>query len=97
MMAICPAGPPKLMKPSFSQYQKACASVTGSGVCVLPEICCCDVSMTPPWRTLQFQSRPWTRIVLKRGGCLIPEDYYYPHLAGKVQELAHRIKKLMMY
>src|SRR5215217_4737933 len=31
MMAICPAGPPKLMNPSFSQYRAACASVTGGG------------------------------------------------------------------
>jgi hypothetical protein len=31
MIAICPAGPPKLMKPSFSQYQKACFKLTGGG------------------------------------------------------------------
>jgi hypothetical protein len=24
MMAICPAGPPKLIKPSLSQYKNAC-------------------------------------------------------------------------
>jgi hypothetical protein len=32
MIAICPAGPPKLIKPSFSQYQKASFSVGAGGV-----------------------------------------------------------------
>lgn len=32
MMEIWPAGPPKLIKPSLSQYQNACARETGSGV-----------------------------------------------------------------
>ena len=31
MTAICPAGPPKLMKPSLSQYQKASLKVTDCG------------------------------------------------------------------
>lgn len=31
MMAICPAGPPKLIKPSFSQKRKASQKVTGAG------------------------------------------------------------------
>jgi hypothetical protein len=26
MIAICPAGPPKLMKPSFSQKRSACVN-----------------------------------------------------------------------
>ena len=30
-MLICPAGPPKLMKPSFSQYSKASRKETGPG------------------------------------------------------------------
>src|SRR6186713_2513338 len=29
--AICPAGPPKLMKPSFSQYSKASRNKTAAG------------------------------------------------------------------
>src|SRR5215204_2153376 len=29
MIAICPAGPPKLMKPSFTQNQKASQNPTG--------------------------------------------------------------------
>jgi hypothetical protein len=32
MMEICPAGPPKLMKPSFSQNQKATRKLIGSGL-----------------------------------------------------------------
>src|SRR5881394_1952179 len=28
MIAICPVGPPKLMKPSFSQKRNACAKLT---------------------------------------------------------------------
>jgi len=31
MIAICPAGPPKLMKPSLSQKRKASAKLTGPG------------------------------------------------------------------
>jgi hypothetical protein len=32
MIAICPAGPPKLIKPSFNQNQKACSRLTlGAG------------------------------------------------------------------
>jgi hypothetical protein len=31
MIAICPAGPPKLMKPSRSQKRKASAKLTGPG------------------------------------------------------------------
>jgi len=53
MIAICPIGPPKLMKPSFNQYQKAWVSVTGSGGLVLSENCCCDASMIHPWETLR--------------------------------------------
>ncbi|GEM_PF-3730536 len=30
MIAICPAGPPKLMKPSLSQNSSACLKLTGS-------------------------------------------------------------------
>ena len=30
-MAICPVGPPKLTKPSLSQYQKASPKLTGAG------------------------------------------------------------------
>src|SRR5215831_13028417 len=30
MMAICPAGPPKLMKPSFSQNRRASEKLTGT-------------------------------------------------------------------
>src|SRR5688500_3219211 len=32
MMAICPVGPPKLMKPSLSQKRKASANVGGTAV-----------------------------------------------------------------
>ena len=31
MIAICPAGPPKLMKPNFSQKRKASRKETGAG------------------------------------------------------------------
>src|SRR6059036_732264 len=31
MIAICPVGPPKLMKPSFSQKRNASAKLTGAG------------------------------------------------------------------
>jgi hypothetical protein len=31
MIEICPAGPPKLMKPSFSQKTKASQKLTGAG------------------------------------------------------------------
>jgi hypothetical protein len=31
MIAICPAGPPKLMKPNFNQKRKASAKLTGEG------------------------------------------------------------------
>jgi hypothetical protein len=31
IMAICPAGPPKLTQPSLSQYQKALRRLTGDG------------------------------------------------------------------
>jgi hypothetical protein len=31
MMAIWPAGPPKLMNPNFSQKAKACQKLTGAG------------------------------------------------------------------
>jgi hypothetical protein len=31
MMAIWPAGPPKLMKPNLSQKTKACQKLTGAG------------------------------------------------------------------
>jgi hypothetical protein len=31
MMAIWPAGPPKLMNPNFSQKEKACQKLTGAG------------------------------------------------------------------
>jgi hypothetical protein len=31
MIAICPAGPPKLMKPNLSQNQKAWARLTAVG------------------------------------------------------------------
>src|SRR4051812_17259836 len=31
MMAICPAGPPKLMKPSFSQKRRACLNDGADG------------------------------------------------------------------
>jgi hypothetical protein len=31
MMAICPAGPPKLIKPNFNQYKKASFSVGAIG------------------------------------------------------------------
>ena len=34
MMAICPAGPPKLMKPSFNQKTKASWKVRRSGTSV---------------------------------------------------------------
>src|SRR5690606_18825306 len=34
MMAICPAGPPKLMNPSLSQKRSACQKGTGGGVSV---------------------------------------------------------------
>jgi hypothetical protein len=38
MMAICPAGPPKLMKPSLSQNENACQKLTGAGVLLLPSV-----------------------------------------------------------
>jgi hypothetical protein len=31
MIEICPAGPPKLISPSFNQNQKACSKLTGAG------------------------------------------------------------------
>jgi hypothetical protein len=31
MIAICPAGPPKLMNPNFNQKRKASAKLTGKG------------------------------------------------------------------
>ncbi len=34
-MAICPAGPPKLIKPSLSQKRKASLKLTGSGGCIV--------------------------------------------------------------
>jgi hypothetical protein len=42
--AICPAGPPKLIKPSFSQYQKAAAKVTGEGGSSLIVVVMCKAS-----------------------------------------------------
>ena len=38
MMAICPVGPPKLMKPSLSQYQNASARLTGAGACSVSSV-----------------------------------------------------------
>src|SRR6476661_5995836 len=40
MIAICPAGPPKLMKPSFTQNRSASPKDTdrGAGGCVIPSL-----------------------------------------------------------
>jgi len=34
MIEICPAGPPKLMKPNFNQKANACQKLTAGGVVV---------------------------------------------------------------
>ena len=53
MIAICPAGPPKLMKPSLSQKAKADQKATGAGASswfmrsILPAT---DDSVRPTWR-----------------------------------------------
>ncbi|MNF97498.1 hypothetical protein D3C84_803290 [compost metagenome] len=43
MIEICPAGPPKLMKPSFSQNQNACSRLTGA---VLDSACSCGMAVS---------------------------------------------------
>jgi hypothetical protein len=37
-MAICPAGPPKLMKPSFNQNLKACQKLTVAGATMIDSL-----------------------------------------------------------
>jgi hypothetical protein len=45
MIAICPAGPPKLMKPSLSQKRNASAKLTGKGTAALPAGSAGDVAL----------------------------------------------------
>jgi hypothetical protein len=37
-MAICPAGPPKLMKPRFNQNLKACQKGMGPGATIIGSV-----------------------------------------------------------
>src|SRR5215216_3949842 len=64
MMAICPAGPPKLIKPNFTQNQKASQKPTGL-VCACSR-CEVSVSISPSSLCDSTTRGSVTTVTLKR-------------------------------